>query len=72
MKKTTVIRLVWDILILFFLLGFVFSLDWYTQGSLEMAPTEEQQEKAQIAAIFSMIVTGVPCIICAVVRSRAK
>jgi len=72
MNKKTVIRLIWNILILFFLFGFALALYWYTQGSFEMVPTEEQQEKAQMAAIFSMIVTGIPCIICAVVRSRIK
>ena len=72
MNKTVIVRLVWDMLMIIFLLGFLLSLLWHTTGSLEMAPTGEQQEKAQIAAIFSMIVTGIPCLICAVVRRQMK
>lgn len=72
MNKTVIVRLFWDILIIIFLLGFILSLLWYTTGSLETMPTEEQQEKARAAAIFSMLATGVPCMICAVVRRRVK
>ena len=72
MDKTVIVRLFLDILIIIFLLGFVLSLLWYTMGSLETVPTEEQQEKAQMAAVLSMLVTGVPCIICTVIRRRVK
>lgn len=72
MNKTVIVRLFWNILIVIFLLGFILSLLWYTTGSLETMPTEEQQEKARAAAVLSMIVTGVPCIICAVIRRRVK
>lgn len=72
MNKTVIVRLFWDVLIIVFLLGFILSLLWYTMGSLETMPTGEQQEKARMAAVLSMLVTGVPCMICAVVRRRVK
>lgn len=72
MNKTVIVRLFWDILIIIFLLCFILSLFWYATGSLETMPTEEQQERARAAAIFSMLVTGVPCMICAAVRRRVK
>lgn len=72
MSKTVIVRLIWDILIVVFLVGFVLALLWYTNGSLETMPTEEQQEKAQIAAVCSMIVTGIPCMSCIVLRWRMK
>ncbi len=72
MNKTVIVRIFWGILIIIFLLCFILSLLWYATGSLEMMPTEEQQEKARAAAIFSMLVTGVSCMICAAVRRRVK
>lgn len=72
MNKTVIVRLFWDVLIIVFLLGFILSLLWYTMGSLETMPTEEQQEKVRMAAVLSMLVTGVPCMICAVVRRQVK
>ncbi len=72
MRKEKVIRFICDMLIVIFLLGFVFALFLYLHGSLEMTPSEEQQEKAQIGAIFLMIVTGVPCSICIAVRRACK
>ena len=72
MNKKVIVRFVWDLLMILFFLGFVFALLWYTNGSLETMPTEEQQEKAQVAAIFSMIMTGVPCMLCTAVRGRRK
>lgn len=72
MDKRVIVRLFWDVLIVMFFLGFILSLLWYTAGSLETMPTEEQQEKARMAAVLSMLVTGVPCMLCAVVRRRVK
>lgn len=72
MNKTMIVRLFWDMLIVIFLLGFILSLLWYTTGSLETMPTEEQQEKARMTAVLSMIVTGIPCMICTVIRRRTK
>ena len=57
MKKEKIVRFICDVLIVFFLLGFVFALYWYLRGSFEMIPSEEQQEKALIGAILLMIVT---------------
>lgn len=68
MRKEKVIRFICDMLSVIFLLGFVFGLFCYLHGSFEMVPTEEQQEKARIMAIFLMIVTGAPCSICIAVR----
>ena len=72
MNKRVIVRLFWDMLIIIFLLGFLLALLWYTTGSLEAMPTEEQQEKARMAAVLSMIVTGVPCMISAAIRRRTK
>ena len=70
MRKAKVMRLTLDMLTIVFLLGFILALFWYRSGSLEMVPTEEQQGKAQIGAIISMLVTGIPCIACVVVRIK--
>ncbi|NBJ93764.1 hypothetical protein D5281_14460 [bacterium 1xD42-62] len=67
-RKAKIIRFICSILIVIFLLGFVFAVFWYQRGSFEMIPTEEQQEKTQIAAILFMIVNGVLCSICIAVR----
>lgn len=72
MRKAKIIRFISGILIVIFLLGFVFALYWYQYGSFEMIPTEEQQEKAQIAAILLMIVNGVLCGFCIAVRRTCK
>ncbi len=72
MDKRVIVRLLGDVLIGILLLGFILSLFWYTTGSLETMPTEEQQEKARLAAVLSMLVTGVPCMICAAARRRVK
>lgn len=72
MDKRVLVRLFWDVLIVMFLLGFILALLWYTTGSLETMPAEEQQEKARIGAVLSMLATGVPGVICAAVRRRVK
>ena len=72
MRKVKIISFICNILIVVFLLGFVFALLWYRHGSFEMIPTEEQQEKTQIAAIFLMIVNGVLCGSCLAVRRACK
>lgn len=68
MSKVKIVRFFWDILILFFLLGFILALFWYINGSFEMVPTGEQQEKAQMGSILLMIMTGVPCSACIAAR----
>lgn len=72
MRKEKVIRFICDILIVIFLLGFVLALFCYLHGSLEMIPSEEQQGKAQIGTVFLMIVSGVLCGVCIVVRRVCK
>ena len=72
MRKAKIIRFICNILIVVFLLGFVFALLWYQCGSFEMVPTEEQEEKTQIAAILLMIVNGVLCGACIAVRRACK
>lgn len=68
MRKAKIVRFIWDILIIIFMSGFVLALHWYLKGSFEVAPTEEQLEKAQIGAIVSMIATGIPCSVCIAAR----
>lgn len=64
------IRIVLDVLIAAFLLCFIFSLYWFLNGSFEMVPTEEQQEKALMGAGLMMTCTGIPCITCIFVRVK--
>lgn len=66
------IRIVLDILIATLLLCFLFSLYWYVNGSFELVPTEEQQEKVQAVSMLSMVMCGVPCITCIAVRVKCK
>lgn len=63
MRKSKIIRFILDILIVIFLFGFFMAVFYYVQGSFEVIPTEEQQEKARIAAILLMLISGVPCAI---------
>ena len=70
--KEKVIRLICDLFIVIFLLGFVLALRWFTGGSFETAPTMEQQEKARLGAGLLMILTGIPCIVFVCVRQKYK
>lgn len=70
MRKAKIIWFIMDILIAIFLFGFILALFYYIHGSFEMFPTEEQQEKAQIAAMLLMLITGAPCIICVICRTK--
>lgn len=72
MKKAKILRFICSILSGIFLLGFVSALLWYRHGSFEMIPTDEQQGKTQIMAILFMIVSGVLCGTCIVVRRVCK
>ena len=71
-KKTKIMRFIWDILIVLFLAGFILALFGYVNGSLEMIPTEEQQEKARTGAVLLMFVTGLSCISCIAVRIKYR
>lgn len=72
MRKHTIIRIVCDVFIAVFLFGFVLSLLWYMNGSLELMPTEEQDGKAKIAACLLMAVFGISSIVCAAVRIKIQ
>lgn len=68
MKNT--LRILLIILAVIFFLGFVFSLLWLLTGSLETFPTAEQQEKAHIGAVFGMVVSLVPCLVCTLLCAK--
>lgn len=70
MKKTKLVRHVCDIWIVVFVLGFILALFWYLGGSFEIAPTEEQQEKARIGAAALMAVAGALCTVGIAVRIK--
>lgn len=67
-KKT--LRLILNVLIVIFFLGFLLGLLYFLHGSLEMFPTEEQQDKAKLAAVLIMAVMGILSITIAVVRAK--
>lgn len=71
MKRRKIIIIILDILIIVFLLGVILSLFGVINGSLEMMPTEEQQEKTRIGAVLSMILFFIPCITCIVFRIKS-
>lgn len=71
MRKSGIIRFICDMGIVIFLLGFALALCWYLGGSFETAPTEEQQEKARIAAMLWMLSSGALCMACAWIRMKA-
>ena len=48
-------RLIIDIFLAIVLICFIISIAYLINGSLEMVPTVEQQEKARIAALFVSI-----------------
>ncbi len=70
MKKS--IKIIYLILIVVLLIGFGVSLMWFLNGSLEMFPTAEQEEKAKIAAFLAMIVFAGTSIACIVLFSKEK
>ncbi len=72
MKKGTIIRIICDICIFCFVLGFILSLLWYINGSLELLPTQEQEEKAKIAAFFFMAVFGISSVVSITVRGKHR
>lgn len=72
MSKYKLIRYFCNILIAILLLLFILSLLWFINGSLEMTPTAEQQDKARIGAIFSMVIIGISCFICVVARVKFR
>ncbi len=65
----TAVRIFVDLCIVVLLVLFAFFLLYFHNGSWEMIPTEEDQGKALVAAVFGMIVTGVPCAVCIGLRA---
>ena len=70
MRKSGIIRFICDMGIVIFLLGFILALCWYLGGSFEIAPTEEQQEKARIGAAALTAVAGALCTLGIAVRIK--
>ena len=68
LRKTALIIL--DILIIILLLCFIFSLLYFINGSAEMFPTGEQQEKARIGAAFLAFLTAIPLAACVFLRIK--
>ena len=67
MKTAT--RIFVDFCIVVLLAVFMIFLLYFCTGSLEMMPTEEQQNKAQVVAVFGMIVAGALCAVCLGLRA---
>ena len=65
----TAVRIFIDFCIVVLLALFMIFLLYFRTGSLEMMPTEEQQNKAQVVAVFGMIATGVLCAVCLSLRA---
>ena len=65
----TAVRIFIDLSIVVLLVLFAFFLLYLHTGSWEMVPTEEDQGKALVAAVFGMIVIGVPCAVCIGLRA---
>lgn len=70
MRRAKIIRLICDIWIIIFLLGFLLASFWYGRGSFEMVPTDEQQEKARIGAAVLMAAAGALCMVGIAVRRK--
>ena len=67
----TFVRIFVDLCIVVLLVLFAFFLLYFHTGSLEMEPTEEDQDQAHalVGAVFGMIVTGGPCAVCIGLRA---
>lgn len=68
MRKTKIIKVVLDIFVIAFLICFCFSLLYWINGSFEISATEEQQEKAKLAAVLLMGVSGLLLAACSAAR----
>lgn len=65
-----IIRLLLDCFIIVLTLLFLLSLLWFLSGSLEMVPTEEQQNKARLGAVLLMLLFGAGDIACIAARIK--
>lgn len=75
MKNKTlqrIIRLFLDCFIIVLTLLFLLSLLWFLSGSLEMVPTEEQQNKARLGAVLLMVLFGAGDIACIAARIKRR
>lgn len=59
-----------DCFIIVLTLLFLLSLLWFLSGSLEMVPTEEQQNKARLGAVLLMLLFGAGDIACIAARIK--
>ena len=57
--KKKMLKITGNILLVLLLSLFLLSVIWFCYGSLEEFPTEEQQEKARIAAGGLMVISGI-------------
>ncbi len=72
MIKNKIICILCDIFILLFLILFILFLLYFLYGSLEMNPTEEQQDKVRMFTLFMMFLSGFPCLFCIRIRRKYK
>ena len=70
--KAKIIRIVCDILIAIFLLGFILFFLYHMNGSLELYPTEEQEEKIKVMTMLLMITNAAPCVVCIAIRIKYR
>ena len=66
------IRLVCDVAIIVLSLFFLLCLLYFINGSLEIDPTQEDQEKIRTVMAALMFMSGIPCIACIAVRIRCR
>lgn len=70
--KAKIIRIVCDMLITIFLLGFILFFLYHMNGSLELYPTEEQEDAVKCVTMLLMIANAVPCIACIAIRIKYR
>ena len=66
--KRMIAKYVLNILMAVFLILFILSLLYYLHGSLELVPSEEQQDKVKVVTLLLMMINGFFFFICGVVR----
>ncbi len=65
-------RVICDIAIFVLSFFLLLCLLYFVNGSLETAPTEEDQEKVRAAMAALMLLSGIPCAACIAVRIRCR
>ena len=66
--KKAILRVIFDALILLTTIFFLFFLWYFFNGSLEMAPTEEDQDKIAVVSVFGMLLSAVLGTLSAAIR----